>query len=103
MVVIFVALVIITALVAGINGWREKHAKRNACWEPYAAVVDGGKVEFGIRLVARWGNREEELQRDQHTERTANDDYVARYEALSRAEAHAESINSLQQTIRGRK
>jgi hypothetical protein len=103
LVVVVAAAMLIAGLIAGINGWRAKRAKQNARWEPFADVKDGGDVEFGVRLVARWGNHEKELQRDTETERVSVDDLIARYDALARAQARALSINEIRLDLtRGR-
>lgn len=101
--VILIATMVIAGLIVVTNGWRAKRATRNARWETFVEFKDGGNAEIGIRLVARWGGREKELQHDNQPERVSVDDLIARYDAVGRAQVRAQSMNDLRQDIvRGR-
>lgn len=92
--IIFVLFTAVT-LVTALNDARRRRAIRAAEWEPFILLGEDGQAIIGIQLVAHWGKHSEKLMRSKKNETIPEEDVSGRIEAYARAQARAESFNSL--------
>jgi hypothetical protein len=93
-----VAVLVVVAwwTVVTMRRWHRAAAVRHAVWESYSDVQGGGMAEVGVRLVARWGRREEVLKSEEMT-RVRCDDLSSTVleEAVIEADLLAASYNAV--------
>jgi hypothetical protein len=94
-------LILVTITVAAINKWREDRAIAAAKWEPYATPANGGHMEIGVHLIARWGRNHKVLQRDNTPAIIPGDNLPEILDAHGRAIQRAETANTTRFGIQG--
>jgi hypothetical protein len=87
-----IACVVLTAL-ATIEHNRRHHALRHPKWEVFAEPTEGGQVEVGVQLMAKWCGNEQLIRRDPKTARVAIEDTVEFAIVKAQAKARADAYN----------
>lgn len=96
-VLALIALALVTALVlaalVAVEHNRRHHALRHPKWEVFAEPTEGGQVQVGVQLVAKWGHHEELIRRDPKSVNVSIEDAIEFAIVKSQAQTRADAYN----------